>query len=267
MRKSLLAVLAALGVTGAHAANPFSTDVTDLWWNPDESGWGVNVIQQNNTVFATFFVYDTNARAHWFVASAMTAQSATGSGAVFTGDLFESNGPYFGVPFNPVAVARNKVGTATLQFAFPGNGILTYTVNGATVTKAIRRQTWAANDASGGYEGTRTILSASSTVGCNVGSSSFSNIQVSQSQSSFGMTGTLAGAACTFSGNYGQEGHMGSSTGTFSCVNGVSGTYALSEIETTLYGFFARYSGTERGCTVQGRIGGVRTTIKRPLAE
>ena len=28
-------------------------DVTGLWYNPNESGWGMNVIQQSNTLFIT----------------------------------------------------------------------------------------------------------------------------------------------------------------------------------------------------------------------
>jgi hypothetical protein len=266
MRK-LLAALAAFAAFASHAATSFSTDVTDLWWNPEESGWGVNVIQQNNVVFATFFVYDAGGRAHWYVASNMTATSSSASGITFRGELLESHGPFFGVPFNAAAVARTRVGDASLQVALPDTAILTYSVNGVTVTKAIRRQTWAANDASGSYEATRTILSASSTVGCNIGSSPLSNLQIAHSQSGLTMSGTLAGSACSFTGNYSQAGHLGASSGTFSCANGVAGTYTLADIETTLYGFMARYSGTERGCTVNGRLGGVRTTILRPLAE
>lgn len=266
MRKFFLAAALALAAP-AFAATSFSTDVTDLWWNPDESGWGVNVIQQNDTVFATFFVYDANARAHWFVASSMTAQSATATGVTFQGDLFETQGPYFGVQFSPAAVARNKVGTAMLQVAFPSSAILTYTVNGVTVTKAVQRQTWAANDASGTYEGARTILSGGGGTGCSPGTSSFSNVQLAQTSTGFAMNGTLAGSACRFNGSYSQDGHLGASSGSFSCDNGLQGTYALAEIETTLYGFSARYSGTERGCTLQGRIGGVRTAVKRPPAE
>ena len=25
-------------------ASTYSTEITDMWWNPSESGWGVNVI-------------------------------------------------------------------------------------------------------------------------------------------------------------------------------------------------------------------------------
>lgn len=52
--------LVALAIAGAAQATTHSTDYTDLWWNsPDnsESGWGVNVVQQGDIVFATFFIY------------------------------------------------------------------------------------------------------------------------------------------------------------------------------------------------------------------
>jgi hypothetical protein len=263
MRKPAFILAVALSVP-AFAGSSFSTDVTDLWWNADESGWGVNVIQQDNIVFATFFVYDAANRAHWYVASGMQAQAAPASTVIFQGDLFESRGPYFGVPFNASAVARTKVGTATLQVALPGDGLLTYTVGDVTVTKAIRRQTWAANNASGLFEGQRVITA--STGNCTAGATPFSAIQVVQSQGALSLSGTLGAATCRFNGDYSQQGRLGASSGTFTCSDGNAGTYALSEIETSLYGFFARYSGTERGCSLQGRIGGVNTTI-RQVAE
>ena len=263
MRK--LAILLALAFAApAHGGSSFSTDVSDLWWNPDESGWGVNVIQQGNTVFATFFVYDANGRAHWYVASAMVAPSASATGATFMGDLFESRGPYFAVPFNPSAVTLTRVGTATLQVAFPGDGFLTYKIGDVTVTKAIRRQVWAVNNPSGTYEGQRVITA--STGSCATGSTPFSAMQVTQAQNAFSLKGTLGTAACAFNGDYSVQGRFGASSGTFACNDGNTGSYTLTEVEASLYGFFARYSGTERGCTVQGRIGGVNMAI-RQVAE
>jgi hypothetical protein len=247
----------------AVAGTFFSTDVTDLWWNPAESGWGVNVIQQGNIVFATFFVYDSANKAHWYVASNLTAAQATSAGITFQGPLFESTGPFFGVPFDANAVVLNTVGTATLVFTLPSAGVLTYTVNGTRVTKQIVRQTWAANDSSGTYEGSRTILTSTGGSGstCTPAILAFSSVQIAQSSTSFSMNGTLGGNACRFSGNYSQDGHFGTSTGTFTCASGLAGTYQLTELETSPFGFLARYGGTERGCTLDGRIGGTRTTI------
>ena len=39
----------------ARSATSFAPDISGLWWNPVESGWGVNLIQQGSTIFATFF--------------------------------------------------------------------------------------------------------------------------------------------------------------------------------------------------------------------
>ncbi len=43
----------------AQKGNPktaVTTDVSDLWWNPSESGWGMQLVQEGNFVFATVFV-------------------------------------------------------------------------------------------------------------------------------------------------------------------------------------------------------------------
>jgi hypothetical protein len=36
---------------------------TALWWNPGESGWGLNLNQQGTTIFGTLFTYDSARRA------------------------------------------------------------------------------------------------------------------------------------------------------------------------------------------------------------
>ena len=34
-----------------------AADYTDIWYLPAESGWGVNMVQSDNFIFATFFIY------------------------------------------------------------------------------------------------------------------------------------------------------------------------------------------------------------------
>ena len=55
LRLAAAAFLAALAVLPAQATT-YSTDYTDLWYNPNESGWGLNLIQQYQTMFGTLFV-------------------------------------------------------------------------------------------------------------------------------------------------------------------------------------------------------------------
>ena len=38
-----------------------ATNYQDLWWNPAESGWGVNFTHQGDIIFATWFTYDAAA--------------------------------------------------------------------------------------------------------------------------------------------------------------------------------------------------------------
>ena len=117
-----------------------ASNYTDLWWNApanSENGWGVNLTQQGNTIFATLFVYDTSGQGLWLVMSGGARQS-DGS---FTGPLYqtrENGGGFNALPWPGVTVTQ--VGTMTLRFSNGENGTLTYTVNGTTVTKPITRQ-------------------------------------------------------------------------------------------------------------------------------
>ena len=115
-----------------------SANYQDLWWNAAESGWGVNVTHQDNTLFATLFTYDATGRDLWLVMSGGTRQ-ADGS---YLGDLFRTTGSAFNaVPFVPLGAADvTQVGTMRLRFANGNSGTLTYTNNSVTVTKVITRQ-------------------------------------------------------------------------------------------------------------------------------
>src|SRR5450631_3536016 len=96
------AILASLAVCLPAAATTSGDDYTDQWWaGQQESGWGVNFIQQGSTIFATLFVYGTDNTPRWYVAT-MLRQSA----GAYSGLLSSTTGPYFGASsFNPSSVA------------------------------------------------------------------------------------------------------------------------------------------------------------------
>jgi hypothetical protein len=122
------------------------TNYTALWWNPAESGWGINVNHQGDILFATLFTYDSSGKGMWLVMSDGAKQAGSDT---YTGDLYLTNGPAFNAqPFTPITAANlTKVGTMTLAFSAPGAGTLTYTVNGTSVTKAIEKQVYGAQAA------------------------------------------------------------------------------------------------------------------------
>lgn len=126
--------------TGAYSLRMRADDVdvnyTDLWWNPSENGWGLNVNHQGNTLFGTLYTYDASGRPAWYSMS-NGSQQADGS---YSGDLVRTTGPAFNAsPWDASSVLPAVVGQMTLRFSDLDNGTLTYSVNGAQVTKAITR--------------------------------------------------------------------------------------------------------------------------------
>jgi lysyl endopeptidase len=112
-------------------------DVTDLWWNPAESGWGLNLIQHpNGQIFGVWYTYTTPNRPLWIVMPG--GQWVNGS--TFTGTLYTVSGPNYTQVFDPANVGFRTVGSATLTFANSNNGSFIWTVNGVTGVKVIQRQ-------------------------------------------------------------------------------------------------------------------------------
>jgi hypothetical protein len=111
----------------------------DLWWNPNESGWGLNIVHQGNILFITWFTYDTDGKPTWFVGSDI---EKTGN-ATYSGTLYKVFGPPTASPWDPSKVTRMPVGNATLTFRDDDNGTFAYTVSGVSGSKAITREVFA----------------------------------------------------------------------------------------------------------------------------
>ena len=191
----------------------------DMWWaGQSESGWGVNLAQQNNTLFATWFIYGANSQPLWLVMS--NAQRSGASGNTFVGDLFQTTGtPFSTVPFVPLQASNvTKVGTATFIFPDARTGTLTYTVNGAQVVKQITRQPLENINLTGTYYGGlfRSAACANSGV-----SNSIYSIAHTPSTGAVSIT-EVGGNLCRFSGALNQFGSIFEGSGTYSCppVNG-----------------------------------------------
>jgi hypothetical protein len=267
---ALLAALAVLCVALPARATTYSTDFTDLWYNApaeSESGWGVNVIQQYDTMFATLFVYGTDTAPRWFVAPAIQPSPA-GSQNVFTGQLFQTTGPSFtATTFDPNAVTKTVVGTITFTFDTATTGTLQYVVNGVAVTKRIVRQTWRNNVLTGTYIGGLTATSTNCSGVPNGAVLIFNALTVQHSGGQASMkvdfvNGTGQTSQCIFSGPYTQAGKLGSITGPWNCTVGGAasnaGNFTLSSLEANTNGFTGKFHGTDQFCTYDGQFGGVR---------
>ena len=122
-------------------ARTYATNYQDLWWNPSESGWGINLTHQGDTIFATWFTYGAGGRGMWLVAPDARRQ-ATGE---YRGRLYRTTG----VPFDrmanvPVVNSTQDVGEVTLAFTDGEHGRLQYVLDGVSQSKSIERQVFAA---------------------------------------------------------------------------------------------------------------------------
>lgn len=270
MRAIRLAVAAAALAAASHAvpvaASAYSLDQSDLWWNPNESGWGIQLVQRGALIFATMFVYGADGSPTWYVALLNPPPAAgserAGTTLVWSGDLDATTGTGFAASWNPMMFNVTKVGTMTWTPADAISGTLVYSVNGVSVSKSIVREFITFDDFSGTYMGGIH----DSVTGCtdpskNVTLEDFANVTITQSGQSLGLTlaTTTTGIMCTFQGTLTQAGRFGASNGTFSC-NGKTTPGNLLNVVVGPDSIVAHFTDTNsgNGCASSGYFAGAR---------
>ncbi len=256
-------VFAGIGASVNAWATASNTDATDIWWNPNESGWGINMINTGDFIFATMFVYGADGKPTWFAAG--LEKGFYTSGPTFSGDLYATTGPYFGGSFDPDAVTRRKVGTMTFVLLGANDGSLTYSVDGQFVSRSVQRQPLTLDNYAGGY----FVGYADTITGCLDPSRNHpGRDQKNEMEMVIQQTGTVmviqfattTDTACTHTGTYTQLGRMGKTSGNYICASGDSGTSEFFEMNNRPYIVSGRFSWTSAklGCVTSGDFAGVR---------
>lgn len=249
----LLAALVTVFFTSLASATTDSTDYSDMWWVPNESGWGANVIQQGDILFVTLFVYDSSGIPTWYVSPQTTFQG----GGLFTGPLFRTTGPYFGGPFNPQNVVATQVGTLTFNASSTANAALTYSVNGVNVNKAITRQTFRTENLAGSYMGGTTGTFS----GCsqNGVAESFSTYTIQQTAANVTLNEFGEGYSCRYNGTLTQTGRTGMITGTGLCTDSSNQqSFNATDVFASTDAISMKFQFVVGACRFSGRLGGVR---------
>jgi hypothetical protein len=123
-----------LGTTSAPAV-----DYTDLWWNANESGWGLNLVQHpSKAMFGVWYTYGLDGTRTWYVIPGGSWVNAN----TFQGTLYSTSGPAFNAPFNPAQVEARGVGAVTLTFTDANHGTFAWSVDGLSGSKSITRQSF-----------------------------------------------------------------------------------------------------------------------------
>ena len=246
MIKRLLLCLVLLTATATAGA----TDYTDIWYVPAESGWGANVVQSDNFLFVTFFIYGTDNKPTWY-----TAQLTLDASGNYNGNLYATTGTYYASPWKPTDQTTAQVGTASFQPTSAYTAKLIYIVTtppalAGAITKSIQRQALTPITIGGSYIGAQSGAYSGCSSGSNNGIySDYFTLQVSQSTSgSVTFTFAYQTLNCTFAGILTQFGQLYTiPTTTYQCSDGLNTNASMTEIKATSLGLEGRFSAPNVG--------------------
>lgn len=257
---SLLAGVLALGLglgAGRVNATSASTDQSDLWWNSAESGWGIQLVQQHDTIFATMYVYAASGQPEFYVA--VLERSA---GLTWSGKTYRATGPYWGGAFVPAAVVETEVGTMAFTASTVSSGQLDYTIGGTSVSKVVERMSFANDHLAPSFTG--TVREAMLSGPCTPLSAAAVTAQFTHAGGSpVAVSLVFPSRTCTIAtGSYSQRGQFGRIGGAYTCTDGESGTSSLTELRLTVETLTFRYglngNGPSGACQIDGDFAGLR---------
>jgi hypothetical protein len=228
LRHLLIALSLLLSTLPALAANNYQ----DMWWLPAESGWGLMVLQQGDTISAVMFHYRSDGKPAWYLLSS----APRGTEEFFTGTLYEVTGPALFSVFNPASVLPRNVGSMTLHFTALNEATLSFSIDGQSSTRNIERISFGTLDVNGIFIGSQSAV-----VTCNgdpqVGSFVFPaeidirNGAVRETRVNDSLLGT-GGVFCDWSDvNFTQAGSMMQGTGGLACRNGDAAIIYFGNVE------------------------------------
>jgi hypothetical protein len=235
-----------------------TTNMVDQWGVASESGWGLSIQQQDDTLFINMFVFDDAGQPTWFIGAVTPGVPAAAGHLTFTGDWFKVNGTFYGSPWNAATAQINKVGTIVFDADSVTTANLKYSVNGVTVNKHVARELWKNENYNGSYLG--GLVYDVSTCGAKNGHVEDAGpVTITQTgnTSMTIVTQQIQVGTCTYSGDYSQLGHLGDLVGAFACADGSRGTFHAFEMEKTDSGMSGRYVAQEGQCVSAGRFGGL----------
>ena len=239
-----------------------AAEYTDLWVTAGEDAWGVNFVQWDSIMYATFYIYGPDNKPIWY--SAVLNRDGLGN---FSGTLYLNGGTYFAQPWNPNDITSQVAGTASFRPSLNNNyqGTLIYTVNGAgTVTKAVQRfSDHPPIPVAGTYFGAES----GSYTGCtNSGDNQIyvDTFPLTVTQTATALTLVFAydgiGETCTLTGTSVQNGLLYSIPfATYVCTGGLNTTASVFNVKQTAQGIEGQFSAPVGGnCQEDVRFSAVR---------
>ena len=258
MMKALAKFLAAAAALASFAA--CAGTYTDLWFDPQQPGWGVSVVQQSETAFVTLYVYGADGKPTWYVASdaRVIAYSEPGAFPIFSGTLYRTEGSYHAGPYDPTASKLVPVGDLQLEVTAKDRMRVHYTAEGARVVKEVRRYSFAQPIELANYVGQFNLRQARD-------GTPFGTLYVqadvlahfnSESGQGFMRVDDQLGRRCEYRGPYELTGKLIRFSGAYTCDRGdtLAGTFEISDVEVTANGMTGYLRATSGTHTQFGRF-------------
>lgn len=131
-----------LALAACFAASTRAQNYSDIWWNPQESGWGITIADHESQLFVVWYTYRQDGRPVWYTVPGGTFSSGK---RLFQGDVYITRGPSYHEPsFDSSRVVATRVGTANFDFApvgmAQGGALFSYNIGGVARTTQIQRQ-------------------------------------------------------------------------------------------------------------------------------
>jgi hypothetical protein len=257
LKRLLLIALLATAATRAAAL-----EYTDVYYNPNEGGWGFFLVQSDTTQFLALFIYDKNGQPTWY--TGQLTQDAAGN---YNGTLYALTATFFGNPWQGITSGPNAVGTISFKPTDLYHANVTYTVNGVgSANKTVQRQTLTPYVLAGNYSGSMSgaISGCSDPTGNDPAFRARYGLVVTQAgDASATLVFTFVdtnhnGIACTVTGPLTHFGRLYQMPGTIACTgpgqDGIAHPMTIDSFHPTGQGIEGKISSTNFGGGCNGTL-------------
>ena len=228
-----------------------ATIYQDWWYNPSLSGMGLNVGQQAENIFVSWYMYDADGLPSFLLFYGNLQNNKT-----LTAPLRRYYGPE-PPDYDETLWGGEVVGQATITFSSPSAGTFNYQYDGNQGSFAIQRFTFHPVNISGMYLGASIVTV--SKCGVNDGVYAYPDMyNITHNGNSLSVAESSTG--CVYGGTIQQQGTHFSGSGTFECTStGESGTWSSSDISFSEFAMTGRMSAQNNfGCELDVRVGGIK---------
>lgn len=217
------------GVLAACAGAASAQDYSGWWWNPNESGRGVNIAQNGDVLEAALFVYDESGSPFWATFVGTLANNAA------SGALLSFIGPPMGPAFDPAQVRSTQIGTARFVFDGDNSAAISYDAGGFTGPAAVERFAIGAPPLDGRFKTIQETVEHCDPreVGDTV--MSIANLQTRGSRLTISLVDEtpMESNVCQLDGDFTQLGNRVAADGTLSCTSRTSGGAISEQVDGT----------------------------------